>query len=54
MNILNSKWMSLACSIVNAIVAVQCYAVGAWTMCSVCLGFTVFCGYNFWNRTEEE
>jgi len=54
MKILENKWMSFACCCLNFIFAVQSYNMGSWMMCSVCTGFMVLCGYNFWNRMGEE
>ena len=54
MNILQSKWVSFACCVLNTAFAIESFLSGRTNMFVVCTIFAVWCGYNFWNRMGEE
>jgi len=54
MKILENKWTSLACSLLNGFFAVQSYTTESWGICVLCSFFAVVCGYSFWKQLREE
>tara|TARA_R110002110_G_scaffold53401_4_gene154298 strand:- start:3273 stop:3437 length:165 start_codon:yes stop_codon:yes gene_type:complete len=54
MNILQNKWMSLACACLNAFFAAKCFLEGQTSIFVVCTIFAVWCGYNFVKQLEAE
>lgn len=54
MNILNSKWVSLACCVLNAVIAIQSFLSGQTNMFVVCTVFAAWCGYNFAQKLETK
>ena len=50
MNFLNSKWVSLFCSVLNFYFCVFAFANGSWFWCGLSGVFAYVCFYNFLNQ----
>jgi hypothetical protein len=50
MYILNSKWFSLLCVLLNVVFAVKSFAMGGWLMCALCSTFAIICYSNFYKQ----
>ena len=53
MDILKSKWVSLACSILNAFFAIGAFQSGSYLFGVICVAFCLFCLSNFVSQNKS-
>jgi len=53
MNFLTSSKLSLACAIINVVMALMSIGAGNWTWAAICMILAVFCYNNYLNAEER-